>query len=140
QFMPLTTQVTFSKNKTHITIEPLETTLSLIKTKNIPKKLDPNATYLLYLDQALIFIGSQTELLSLETPTFTSLVSITIPTDIDSIYLQRSLINIALEKGVTLLSGTETNVPTNITQQLTNIQETLFLILENTGYPFEALV
>lgn len=138
--MPLTTQVTFAKNKTHITIESLETTLSLIKTKNIPKKLDPNATYLLYLDQALIFIGSQTELLSLETPTFTSLVSITIPTDIDSIYLQRSLINIALEKGVVLLSGAETNVPTNITQQLTNIQEALFLILENTGHPFEALV
>ena len=135
--MSVDTQVTFSKQKTTITIDTLDTQIQLIETKTLPKKLDKLSLYLLYNEKELFLIGNKNKIETANTKHLTQLITIFLPKDIEVIYLERHLSNLALEKGIKLIETTEIAIPENIQKQLAKLVETILLILEKMGYPLQ---
>lgn len=135
--MTLKTEVIFSKNKTNIRSIDHSLEIQIKQTKSVQKKLSDKAIYLVFNERKLQFIGTVQKIISLDKPIFTQLVELNFDVDTDLIYMERLLVNHALEAGLLLANSEEINVPENITNQLNELKTNTLLILDSMGYSFE---
>ena len=132
--MALTTQVTFKKTETIISIDTLKTLITIHNLKILPKKLNENSIILFYNQKELVFVGLEKDL---HTTSFDTVIEIHTQQDIEPIYLKRMFIDDALEKGRSLNSDTEPSVPTNISNTFRELFDSILLVIEKMGYPIE---
>lgn len=137
--MSIETRVSFNKTKTTVSIDSLETTIIFKATKSIPKTLSENSIYLFYLEKSLVFIGDQHDIAKRNDITCDYLIEVQTTLDVDSIYLKRLLINIAIENGIALPTIEKVTVPTNIEKTFSQLIEAISLILKTMGYPIEKI-
>lgn len=134
--MTLTTQVTFKKTKTIITISSLDTIITLNNIKTLPKSLKEENIYLLYEESKPVFIGLKKDISPFKHPSFDLLIEIQTNQDIEPVYLKRLLTYSALENGVVLSTEDDILVPENIAVTFKELHESILLILDKMNLSF----
>lgn len=137
--MTLTTEVSFSKKKTTIVINSLNTQITISDTISIPKKINTSALYLLFNERELLFIGTKEKIANLDKVTITQLIEVVPSDDMELVYLERILVNFSLEQKIPLLIASEEVIPDNINKQLKEYVTAILLVLEKMGYPLQAV-
>lgn len=135
--MTLDTHVNFSKDQTTISIPSLDTIIQLIDLNTLPKKIDNKSLYLLFNEKELVTICHPKKMATLKQMPITQLIIITPPTETELIYLERILINKAIENKIPLSEEKEYSIPQNFQNQLEELVTSLLLILTKMGYPFK---
>ena len=135
--MNLQTHILFLETTTSITVDEFPLTIEIIKTNSVPKSLKQNGLYLLVNEKQILFIGDEKELRSLRKVTFDEIIEINSQEDIEWRYLERQLVNQAIEEGLSLEAYDTQTVPENIQHQLKDIINPLLFILEKMGIPFK---
>ncbi len=125
------TQTTFDKQQTHIQLIDFNISILIQETEILPKNLVPAALHLIYKDEQLLDISDNPQT---KKGSFNQLISITPPIDIEFDYFKRSMINLALENGVSLPGGTIEAVPENMMKVIAPMEEAITLILGKFGH------
>ncbi len=137
--MSIQTHTTFSNEKVEIKLTGFNTTITIIETTKLHKNLNNEAIYLLFNQKNLLSIGNKTLIRQHADSSFTQLIEVTSFNDIELIYLERFLQNLAIENGIGLADISEQIIPDNIQKNMIDLTTSILLVLEKFGYIFKPI-